>query len=546
MLTRLAAIVGSLLLLVTGCPGAQDAWAPAQTDVRIPMRDGQALAADVWLPAAPGRYPAVLIQTPYNRRGFRSVLQSRGERGIFDLEHYAFVVLDWRGFHGSKGAQVTGSRPRYGQDGFDAVEWIAAQSWSDGRVGTWGPSALGRVQFMTAVERPPHLVCCVPLVAAAGYSYDEFYADGLLREAHVNDLERLGFGALTSALALGDPTLVCRVLSRLPDRIERINVPAFVITGWYDISVPQELRTFEALRGRAGEVAQANSKMLVGPWHHTAVGRAAQGALRYDGAEGESDRMARLFLDYWLRDRKDNGWADVALLRWWQMGEAGWLTANDPPGPKTTPASLYLHADGLLSAEKPRTGEPSRTYVSNPTNPVPTIGGANLPSVSPRDPQPGPQDQRELEARDDVLVYTTGVVREPLRLFGSVTLTLSFAVDQRDATFAARLCEVHPDGRSMLICDGATRAKYRSGPERALSVSPGQTYEATVLLPPTAITIATGHRLRVSVAGSKYPRFQLNDHSGEDAFHLERAVPVTCTISHDPTHPSTLSVPILP
>ncbi|MFQ6097938.1 MAG: CocE/NonD family hydrolase, partial [Armatimonadota bacterium] len=465
-------------------------------------------------------------------------------RCIFDREHYSYVVVDWRGFYESRVAPGAGARSRRGEDGYDVVEWIAQQPWSNGRLGTWGPSALGKIQFMTAIERPPHLVCCVPIVAANGFSYDDFFANGVRREAHVNDLERLGFGQFADRPIMASPTLLFRFLSRLPDRVERINVPMLMITGWYDHGVAQQLRTFRDLRTRAGPTTRANTKLLIGPWHHSAIGQAQQGALRYDGAKGESDRAAMLFFDYWLRDQKANGWAEVPSFRWWQINEGKWFGAERVAGPETSDTILYLHADGVISAEKPAADERALSFTDDPNDPVPTIGGANLPGGK-HGLLAGPRDQRPLEDRDDVLVYTTRPMQEPLRAFGSVSLRFSFSVDAEDAAFAVRLSEVYPDGRSMLICDSITRARYRNGPEQAAPVEPGIVYGASVVLPPTALTIQPGRRLRVSISGSDYPRFQLNDHSGADAYAADRARPAMCTIFHDEARPATLTVPIL-
>jgi len=530
------------LALWTPCLAA---WTPDQTAVAIPMRDGASLAADVYLPDAPGKYPTILIQTPYNRTWVRSWFRPVGGLGIVDRTRYAYVIVDWRGFYGSKAAAQGVRLPNYGRDGYDAVEWIAAQEWSDGKIGTWGPSALGKVQFMTAKERPPHLVCCVPVVAAEGNAYEDLLENGTFREAHTKSLVRLGYTGFSLLDRVQDSTQVWRLLRRSGDRVESVDVPMLVITGWYDHGTERQIATFRALLANAGPVTRASTKLLVGPWEHVGVGKAEQGALRYDEAASESERRALEFFDYWLRDDRGNGWDAAPLYTWWQMNESGWKTVREAVGPATTERTLYLHGDGRLADDPPVANDASRTYTSDPKSPVPTIGGANLGRLGGEGVLTGPQDQAPLEQRDDVLVHATEPLAEPLRVFGNVRLTFSFSLDRPDTSFAVRLCDVWPDGRSMLICDGITRAKYREGPDHAATVTPGQIYTVTLALPPTAITLADGHRLRVSIAGSNYPRFELNPHTGADRFNAEGAVPVQCTIYHDAARAAKVTVPVL-
>jgi putative CocE/NonD family hydrolase len=318
-----------------------------------------------------------------------------------------------------------------------------------------------------------------------------------------------------------------------------------MITGWYDHGVQRELGTFGALLATGGEVTRAHTNVLIGPWGHSDIGKAAQGALRYDTAAGESDRMALRFFDYWLRDRKDNGWGDTPRLRWWQINEEGWHSAGEVSGPETHPETLYLHADGRIDAAAPTAAGATRTYVADPRAPVPTLGGANLGRQAGEEVVVGPQDQRPLESRPDVLVYTTEALTEPLRCHGSLRVGFTFALDRPDANFAIRLSDVWPDGRSMLVCDGIGRAKYRSGPEAGAPVTPGEAFLVTIGLPPVAITFPPGHRLRVSICGSNSPRFELNAHTGADRFSAADAVPVECTIYHDADRPATLALPVL-
>ncbi|HEX3000660.1 MAG TPA: CocE/NonD family hydrolase, partial [Armatimonadota bacterium] len=298
-------ILTILLLLGAVCAlpaSAAEQWKELQAGVAIPMRDGRALIADVYLPQQPGAYPCVLIQTPYGRDRFGPAMPAIGtgrDDGLLDRTRYACVIVDWRGFFDSAPAGDGIARPRYGQDGHDVVEWIARQPWSNGKVGTWGPSALGRVQYWTARTRPPHLTCCMPLVAADGPVYDEYYENGVYREAHVKIMERLGFPISEAAAAATRPnSLIYRLTARLDDP-RCYQVPFQIMTGWYDPGVTAQIRAFEKLHTRAEGVTRAYSKLIIGPWHHTGIGMARQGALAFPGAVPERDHATRLFLDYW-------------------------------------------------------------------------------------------------------------------------------------------------------------------------------------------------------------------------------------------------------
>jgi predicted acyl esterase len=544
-----AGILLGLSLIVTPARGAEpEPWVRQRTGVEIPMRDGQVLIADVYLPAAPGHYPTVLVQTPYSRKRLGAALPEDNTRErLFDRDHYAVVVLDWRGFYDSKAARKRNTRGQLGTDGFDAVEWIARQPWSDGKIGTWGPSALGRVQFATALEQPPHLVCCVPLVAPNGYAYEDYYENGVLREADVQMLDRLGFNLGAIVRPASKSSALIYTAPALQPRPERFNVPMLMITGWYDHGLTRQIATFETLRTRSGEATRTNTKLLIGPWHHMAVGKARQGALEYPGAAGERDRMSQRFLDYWLRGLKENGWDEIAVVRWWQMGEERWITAPSLAAVKTSPATFFLGADGTLSRDSAAGSRLEvRQFVSDPSKPVPTIGGANLGADSGEGLLAGPQDQAEVERRGDVLVYSTAPLTEPLRAFGRLTVKLAFAIDQKDASLAVRVCDVDRTGRSMLVCDSIARARYRDGTDEAAPVEPGKTYTVSLALPPIGLTLVPGHRLRISIAGSNAPRFEINPHTGADHFDAGAAVPVRCTLFHGGDTPSTLTVPVLP
>lgn len=544
-------------------PVTPSEWAPQQFGVQIPMRDGKSLAADVYLPAKPGRYPAIVIQTPYDRTRHRLALGGGqggfggGDviSGISDREHYAYVVVDWRGFYGSKsaGGLASGRVGGLGNDGFDVVEWAAAQTWSDTKVGTWGPSALGMVQFQTAAAAPPHLVCAVPLVAVYGHRYEDYYSDGVFREHHVASQDRLGFGTGGRVRDARDPAGALYRLARMTERPQSMDVPMLFISGWFDHSTKRTIETFQTVLSQGGPKAREGSRLLVGPWHHTAVDLAQQGDVQFPLAAGESSATALAFFDQHLRGIGTGGFAAGERVRFWRAGDETWVRVAAWPRPGTTSQTLVLHADGTISDAPAKSDEPVRSFLDDPSSPVPTVGGANLPIGGV---VPGPRDQKAIIARGDVLVYTTEPLAEALRIEGASSVTVSVQTDVPDTDVAVRLCQVLDDGRSILLADSIARASFHAGrnmgsgdatdaPGRAL-LEPGEPRQVTVSLPPLAVTIPKYGRLRVIVAGTNWPRFERNGHTGGASFDATTAVAAKVEVLHDAAHPARIALTIAP
>jgi predicted acyl esterase len=520
---RGAAVLCVLSLLALPARAQDEAWERTRRDVPIPMRDGAELAADVHLPPKAGRYPVVVIQTPYGKRHHGAERPGGSKGGLYDREHYAYVVVDWRGFHGSRRARRGKRRGALGRDGHDVVEWAAGRPWSNGRVGTWGPSALGKVQFETAAERPPHLVCAVPLVAGYGHRYEDYFEGGVLREEHLLKLTRLGFGTMDVIRTARKPDAPIYALARSTERWSRIDVPMLLVTGWYDHGTARHLECFELLAAKGGRVAREQSRLLVGPWHHTAVDEARQGVVAYPAAAGEMERETRAFLDFHLRG-VGNGWDARARIRVWRCNEDGWRGRESWPGDAAEEAVLHL-----------------RAVVADPARPVPTLGGANLPGRL----QAGPADQERLLERDDVLAYATEPLERPLRVAGRVRLEISLRADRPDVDVAVRLCEVLPDGRTVLVADAIRRAQFRAD-GRFRRLAEDELLQVPVDLPPLAFTFRRGHRLRVLVAASNWPRFERNPHTGGLTWDRDDAVPAEVAVFHAAATPSRLRLPLLP
>ena len=502
---------------------------PAPQAIEIPMRDGQKLAADLYLPAAEpeGRFPTVLIQTPYNRAAYARPGNEHAGKALLDREHYVYVILDWRGFYGSKAAG-NAAPGQLGRDGFDAVEWIAKQEWSDGQVGTWGASALGRVQYATAAARPPHLVCCVPVVAGYGQSYDGYYRGGVFQKAYADNMRLVGW-TVGSQLAEEHPLHdgFWKFAERAPD-YGKLDVPMLLLTGWFDHHTDLTIATFRKLRSAGGPKARKDSRLLVGPWEHCDVDGGSVGELKFPGAEGAAAKAATQFFDYWLRGRKDNGLEKVPVVRWYQTGANRWLESADWPPAGLAERTLYAGADGALGEEKPAGESAADELRYDPADPSPTVGGANfsLRTLGLRNSvAAGPFDQRaRVESRKDCLLYTSAPLERDLALVGNAKARLFVSTDRADTDFAVRLCDVWPDGRSMLVTDGIRRLSLRDSLDRKSAVKPEEAYELTAELPAAAHCFLKGHRIRIVITGSNYPRFDRNPNNGRSEFQAGAAL----------------------
>jgi len=548
-------IVRSLVALAAlAVPSAAQAerWRTEFIDLEIPMRDARHLLADAYLPAKPGRYPTILVQTPYNKAHFRAALSKAvmldkvgaiGRGAISDVvamkdrEHYAYVIVDWRGFYASKAAMrgVKKLRWRRAQDGFDTVEWIAKQPWSNGKVGTWGGSALGKQQFDTAAEHPPHLVCAAPMIAAMGLSYEQYFDRGVPLDAHLRMLDLLGYDLRARVRKNPLPgTLFWRFVRRVTYRPDKIDVPCLMITGWWDNYPDEVIETFEDLVARGGTAAREQSKLLIGPWDHVGVGLEKQGGLEFPKAALESAKAAKAFFDFHLRGLA-NGWDKTPRVRYFDSGSRTWHSAASWTGVPREQVVLYATGEGRLQRAKHEQGK-TRGYSYDPKKPSRTLGGANLPPLAH-----GPLVQNRLLERKDVLVYRTGSLDEALPLCGKLELEFTFTADRVDADFCLRLCDVDTEGRAWLLTDTAVRAKLRNGKVELLE--PGKPTRISVAFPAECHTFAKGHELLVILTSGNAPRYERNPHTGADLWDRRAAQPVAIEISHTSDAPFVVRVP---
>ena len=506
-----------LLLFFVCCISSASFSQLSWETVEVPMSDGYGLAADIYIPTNWETGPVILVQTPYNKDFYHLIGLPVGTGFNQDESNYVYVIMDWRGFYGSAEDAYVGS-PTRGEDGYDCVQWIASQPWCDGHVGTWGPSALGRIQYQTARENPPNLTCMVPLVAGPQYNYQEYYPGGVYRTEYVEQLDNLGFGI--SPLLLANPyyNLLWTFSENDTMYPEDIHVPTFMIGGWYDHNVEVMMDFFSELQVNSPSEVQDQHRLLFGPWVHggigfSQVGSALQGELEYPGAQGWNDSLAMAFFDFHMRGI-NNGWDLTPAVRYFQMGDDEWLEAGSWPVPGTTPVALYLHNDLGLSTSPPNSFDGVLSFQYNPEDPSPTVGGPTLSS----DLEQGPYDQAPLvESRNDLLSFTTPILAGDAVVKGTVEVHLKVGSSTPDTDFSGRLCDVYPDGRSMLVADGIFRMRFKNGftatDESFMQES--EVYACDFNFPNTAITFKEGHRIRLDITSSNYPRFNRNMNTGE-------------------------------
>jgi len=513
-------------------------FAMERQTIHIPMRDGKKLAADLYLPNSDPNveWPTILIQTPYNRIFYR-----------FDglpltTDDYAFVIVDWRGFWGSKNAATPNTNR--GEDGYDCVEWIAQQSWSDGHVGTWGLSALGGVQWETAREQPPHLDACVPMVRDYFNHYEMYYPGGVLLEKHVAFLDDYyGMGKVIYPHPTHD--WLWRFWEGSTSYANKIGVPMLVVGGWYDYNPEGSVRSFNAIVSRSQSDVRDDHRLLMGPWRHGGIDKVEQGELKYPEAAGAHEEAALAFLDFWVRGVGEGLTGDP--VRWFDMGRHEWAQSSQWPPADASEKVVYLKANGVLSTNPPVVGSSSTKFPYDPERPSPTIGGALHKAFGEKD-LGGPYDiSVKVESRPDAIIFTIPVLPTDVTIAGPTVATLFASSDRRDTDFMVRLTDVYPDGRSMIITDGARRGRFRNGFDREKLMTPGEVYQIEVELADTAITFLKGHQIRIVISSSNWPRFQANPNDGGPLNNDHATLLVAHNrIYHDVDHPSHITFMVMP
>jgi putative CocE/NonD family hydrolase len=533
-----------------------------ERDLPIAMRDGVILRADLYRPDGDRPVPAILSRTPYDRSIALTPLAAIDPERLTEAG-LALVCQDVRGQHSSAGEFYPFVAE--GSDGYDSIEWVAAQSWCSGAVGMAGRSYPAATQWLAAAERPPALKAIAPVVTGSDYYNGWIYQGGAFQ---------LGFNLFWVHLmtAPGDRVSLTEQFRHLPltsppllqssragrfyrdwlahptddeywrtlainRRYASIEVPALNVGGWYDLFLAGTLENYTRVRVEgATEAARAGARLVIGPWAHgTAFGPFPDHRFKEFGSDQQidlSDMQIRFFARHLALE--ESGPQEEMPVRIFVMGENRWRDEADWPLARAREQRWFLHGGGEheqggepahrehggqhehggeLSPEAPG-GEPPDEYNYDPREPAPTIGGpTSLPGGLLRT-NSGPLDQHKLEARADVLVYSSRALERPLEVTGPLKLVLYAASTAPDTDFVGKLCDVSPDGRSRILAEGVLRARYRNGYESAQLLQPGEVCRYEIDLVATSNVFLPGHRIRVLITSSSFPRFDRNANSG--------------------------------
>ncbi len=507
--------------------------------VNIPMRDGKNLSVDVYVPTGASKYSTILIQTPYNKTNFRNGLPL-GYLQNLNSSPYAWVVVDWRGFYGSSAAVV--AQPNRGQDGYDVIDWIVAQTWSNGKVGTWGPSALGVVQYNTMKENHPNHICAVPLVAQPQTAYDTYFYGGVLEKSRLAQLDALGYGLSTNVLANPYYSNAWQYTENTTWYPQSIHIPTLQIGGWYDHNVSDMLDWFPASRTLSDVSVRTKQWLLIGPWVHGGtgianVGSSVQGELTYPDAAYKSDTMARDFFSFYLLNTANN-WESTSAITYYELGKNKWNHSDLNSIETLVTKDLKLSENNQLLVG---VGSGSSTFLSDPRHPSPTIGGATLSTGL----QQGPYNQASLDNRTDLITFSTNELTADLLVSGKVKLDIYVSCNQPDSDLSVRLVDVYPDGRSMLINDGIKRLRFRNGYTKADEsfMTAGNIYEAVVELPFVNYTWKAGHQLKIYVSGNNSTRWDVNLQNGGKMYSAGDTNSANIQLFHNQQYTSKLILP---
>lgn len=539
-------------------------------DVRIPLRDEVTLSADVHRPRVDEQLPAIVVRTPYGKQSKSLIETARyfAERG------FAVVTVDVRGRGDSEGMFTAYFGE--GADGYDVVEWVARQPWCTGKVGTMGGSYLARIQWLTALHKPPHLAAMICTVSPSDPFVEwptgiptphnlawTFLTSGrVMQNMDMVDWEKAyrHLPLITMDEAVGRSMPRWREAFLHPrldehwkkicyqDRLSEIDVPVLHISGWYDDEQVGTPRNFAGMTTQAPtERARRSQKLIMGPWEHQVNARQRIGEVDFGPQSLIDLRGIELrWFEYFLKGI-DNGIVHEPPVSIFVMGTNVWRQEREWPPARAQYAKFYLHSggranssygDGTLQSARP--GEqPPDEYMYDPLRPVPFITGMTPAQIG------GPDDYAAIERRDDILVYSTEPLAEPLEVTGPVKVELFAASDARDTDFTAKLVDVWPNGFAQRITDGLVRARFRDGMENPSLIEPGRVYRYEIDCWYTSHTFLRGHRIRLEIASSAFPKYDRNPNTGEELGRSTRTQIAHQIVHHDTERPSALILSIV-
>jgi putative CocE/NonD family hydrolase len=550
----------------TNQPDNQGYGVIEELDVKVPMRDGVLLSTNIYRPDVPGRYPVLLMRSPYGNGG-------KGNKSAANAVSRGYVVVlqDTRGRFESEG--VFDAMQPEAEDGYDTQQWIGAQQWCNGKIGTFGGSYVGFTQWMPAPLQSPYLVTMFPVVTFSDF-HDVVYQNGAFR------LELFGLWSyeMTAPFNFHPDSLAQnsdKILMSLPlidqdkilgwkipflrdwlmhpehdvywdrtsvgDSYSKIKASVYAIGGWYDILLKGTIDNFLKMTGPTIKPEiRKKQKLMIGPWVHN-TGQRKVGELDFgEPAEMDENPLMIRWFDNQLKGI-ENGMDEEPPVKIFVMGENRWRFENEWPLARTVYQNYYFHSegrantldgDGTLDINPPADKNPDR-YIYDPSNPVRTIGSM------------GPYDQQELEKREDVLVYSTPPLKNDMEVTGPVNAVIYASSSAPNTDFTAKIVDVYPDGRAIRICEGIIRTNHRNPSLPPTNIEPGKVYKYNIDLWATSNVFRKGHKIRVEISSSNFPRFDRNLNTGNYFATETKWVKAEQTIFHNEKYPSCIVLPVI-
>ncbi|MDP7278216.1 MAG: CocE/NonD family hydrolase [Planctomycetaceae bacterium] len=520
-----------------------------ETHVQVPMRDGKRLSGYLYLPAGKGPWPGVFEQRYASLAG----RATREMAARLASEGFGVLHVNFRGAQKSEGTWVGYRALAWGelQDGFDTCEWLASRKWCTGKIGTFGSSQGGFAQNFLAVTRPPHLVCQYMVDTGLSLFQEGYRLGGTTRPDRFKGMDRVcRVPAHNRALMAEwfahpnyDEYWEAEDCSR---HFDRMNVPCFTIGSWYDFMNQGSVASFRGRQHRGGPGSVGRQKLLLGPWLHGRRNKGNKvGSLAYPENAGiDVHRSMVRWFNQQLKGKVTTA-AEEAAVRYYVMGAVGepgapgntWRTAADWPPPSQA-TSLYLHQQGKLLPGEPDSADAVTRLVSDP----------NQPSTIPGRSFLGARDARAFEKQDGVLSFSSPVLKQPVEWTGKVEVELHVSSTAPDTDVLVRVCDVYPDGRSILIIGYPWRLRYREGFRREVLMKPGQVQKVRFRVGWLSQIFNSGHRIRVTVASTGAPLYEPNPQTGkpltiEFPGDARRA---TNTIHHNRRYASRIIAPVIP
>jgi len=516
--------------------------------IMIPMRDGKRLSAYVYFPKGEGKWPAIFEQ----RYADISGAGSRKAAALFAEGGFVIALVNYRGTRESEGVYRGYRGLQWGplRDGYDVCEWLAAQPWCTGKIGTYGGSQAGYAQNYLAVTQPPHLVAQYMTDTGLSLFHEGYRIGGATKP------QRFIKGG-SVARDIKDNDALLREWDEHPDfddywrdedaslHFDKMNLPCFTIGSWYDFMVQGSVASFVGRQMKGGPNSRGQQQMILGPWLHGGYPKSNKiGDLVFpENAQFDVYAHMTKWFTHFLKG-EDNGAEKEPTVRYYVMGACGeagapgnmWREAKDFP-PKTEAAALFLQPDGVLASEAPTGAQASTSYASDPLRPM------SLPFTG----FPGAKDARPFEEQSEVRTWTTAPLTVPVEWTGEVNAEIFASSTARDTDFILRVSDVYPDGRSMLLMDYPLRARYREGFEKQVLLTPGEPAKLAWHIGWTSIIFNQGHRIRVTIASTGAPFYEPNNQTGgpQTIDWMKTSTAAINTIWHDQAHASRLIVPLM-